>query len=305
MDRQDKTLPPAIRTQHLTKRYSATLAVDDLSLVVERGEVFGFLGPNGAGKSTTIRMLLGLARPTSGSADVLGLSAQDVLSAHRLLAYVPADVALWPDLTGAEHLALLDRLGPGADHAYQQELVHRFVLDVDRRARTYSSGNRQKVALIAAFSTRAPLLVLDEPTSGLDPLMERQFQLCVAEAAAEGQTVFLSSHRLDEVERVCRRVGILRDGRLVEVAGLDDLRRLHRTELDITYAAESAVPSGLSSLPGVEAVHQPGPGRVVLTLSGPPGPVLRVVASADPVRLDVREASLEEIFLDYYGQARA
>jgi ABC-2 type transport system ATP-binding protein len=295
----------AIRTDGLTKRYGTVLAVDDLTLAVERGEVFGFLGPNGAGKSTTIRMLLGLARPTAGRAWVFGNWAADVAQAHRHLAYVPADVAIWPDLTGAEALTLLGRLGPGTDEAYRRELVARFRLDPDRRARTYSSGNRQKVALVAAFATRAPLLVFDEPTSGLDPLMEQEFQACVAEAVDRGQTVFLSSHQLAEVEKVCGRVGILRAGRLVEVAGLDDLRRLHRSELDVTFADRATVPTGLDRLPGVARVTRPTPERAVVTLSGSPGPVLRAVAAADISRLDVREASLEEIFLDYYGRTDA
>lgn len=294
----------AVRMEHLTKRFGATVAVDDLTLTVERGEVFGFLGPNGAGKSTTIRMLLGLARPTSGRAWVFGEPAEQVEAAHRHLAYVPADVSLWPDLTGAEILTLLAHLGPGADQRYRDELVDRFALQLDRRARTYSTGNRQKVALVAAFATRAPLLVFDEPSSGLDPLMERQFQECVAEAAARGQTVFLSSHQLAEVERVCDRVGILRAGRLVEVAGLEALRRLHRTELDVTFASagDGSAPGGLEALPGVEEVRRPAPERVVLTLSGPPGPALRALAASEVARLSVRDASLEEIFLDYYGE---
>ena len=292
----------AIRTEGLTKRFGSTLAVSDLSLTVDRGTVFGFLGPNGAGKSTTIRMLLGLTKVTSGHAWIFDTPAEDVAAAHRFLAYVPADVSLWPSLTGEEILVLLSRLRGGTDEAYQRELVGRFGLELDRRARTYSTGNRQKVALVAAFATRAPLLVLDEPTSGLDPLMEREFQACVAEAATRGQTVFLSSHRLAEVEQVCDRVGILRAGHLVEVAGLDELRRLHRTELDVTFADAGQTPAGLDQLPGVEAVTQPTPERTVVSLSGPPGPVLRAVAAAEIVRLDVREASLEEIFLDYYGQ---
>ena len=219
---------PALRAEHLSKRFSRTVAVDDLSLSVPPGEVFGFLGPNGAGKSTTIRMALGLLHPSGGLVEVFGVPAHDVGRAHRQLAYVPADVALWPALTGRECLDLLAGVGPGTDLEYRAELVERFALDPDRRARTYSTGNRQKVALIAAFATRAPLLVLDEPTSGLDPLMEREFRRCVAEAAGRGQTVFLSSHQLAEVEAVCARVGILRQGRLVEVAGLPELRRLRR-----------------------------------------------------------------------------
>jgi ABC-2 type transport system ATP-binding protein len=291
-----------IQTEGLRKRFGQVVAVDGLDLIVEPGVVFGFLGPNGAGKSTTIRLLLGLIRPTAGRAWVFGEPAADVEAAHRHLAYVPADVALWPNLTGAEILELLARVGPGTDLAYRAELVERFELDLDRRARAYSSGNRQKVALVAAFATRAPLLVLDEPTSGLDPLMDLAFRRCVAEAAGRGQTVFLSSHQLAEVEAVCHRVGILRQGRLVEVAGLDDLRRLRRTEVDVSFAGPAPDPERLAALPGVGDVRLPAPDRVLLSLTGPPGPALRVLAEAEPVRLDVREHSLEEIFLEYYGE---
>jgi polyether ionophore transport system ATP-binding protein len=294
-----------IRTEGLTKRFGPTVAVDGLNLVVEPGEVFGFLGPNGAGKSTTIRLLLGLIRPTAGRAWLFGDPATDVEAAHRHLAHVPADVALWPNLTGAETLELLGRIGPGTDLAYRAELVQRFELELDRRARAYSTGNRQKVALVAAFATRAPLLVLDEPTSGLDPLMERTFRQCIAEAGERAQTVFLSSHQLAEVEAVCRRVGILRQGRLVEVAGLDDLRRLRRTEVDVSFAGPAPDPGRLAALPGVGDVRRPAPDRLLLSLTGPPGPALRVLADAEPVQLDVREPSLEEIFLEYYGEAPA
>jgi ABC-2 type transport system ATP-binding protein len=203
---------PALRAAGLTKRFSTTLAVDDLTLSVPPGEVFGFLGPNGAGKSTTIRLLLGLLRPSAGEAWIFGDGAADVERAHRHLAYVPADVALWPNLTGQECLDLLAGVGPGTDLAYRDELVERLELDTGKRARAYSTGNRQKVALVAAFATRAPLLMLDEPTSGLDPLMEREFRTCIGEAAERGQTVFLSSHKLVEVEAVCTRVGLLRAG---------------------------------------------------------------------------------------------
>ena len=170
---------PAVRTEKLTKRYGRVLALDGLDLSVPAGEVFGFLGPNGAGKSTTVRLLLGLARPTAGRSWVFDTDAGDVAAAHRLLAYVPADVALWPQLTGAETLELLGRTGPGFDRAYRDELVERFALDLSTPGRAYSTGNRQKVALVAAFATRAPLLVMDEPTSGLDPLMEREFRRAV------------------------------------------------------------------------------------------------------------------------------
>ena len=297
---------PALLFDGLTKRYGRTLAVDSLDLTVPAGEVFGFLGPNGAGKSTTIRMLLGLARPTSGRVQVFGVDARDVDAAHRLLAYVPADVALWPGLTGAEILALLAQVGSGTDLTYQARLVERFGLDLDKPARAYSTGNRQKVALVAAFATRAPLLVLDEPTSGLDPLMEQEFRRCLAEAAQRGQTVFLSSHQLAEVEAVCTRVAILRSGRLVEVAGLADLRRLRRTQVDVSFVgdARSAL-AGIGDLPGVADVRWEAPDRVVLALAGPPTPALRALAGVEVARLDVREPSLEEVFLSYYGSARS
>jgi ABC-2 type transport system ATP-binding protein len=296
---------PAIRVEHLSKRFSTTLAVDDLSLAVPPGEIFGFLGPNGAGKSTTIRLLLGLLRPTQGTAWIFDDPVADVERAHRHLAHVPADVALWPTLTGQECLDLLAAVGPGTDLGYRDELVARFGLEPDRRARTYSTGNRQKVALVAAFSTRAPLLVLDEPTSGLDPLMEREFRRCIAEAAERGQTVFLSSHKLVEVEAVCSRVGILRAGRLVEVAGLEDLRRLRRSEVVVDLARPQPELRRLAELPGVADLRWQSDMRLTLAITGLPGPVLRALGDADVLRLDVREPSLEEIFLDYYGQAAA
>ncbi|SDC04330.1 ABC-2 type transport system ATP-binding protein [Geodermatophilus telluris] len=299
------TGPAALRAEHLSKHFGRTRAVDDLCLEVPPGEVFGFLGPNGAGKSTTIRTVLGLLRPTSGRVEVFGDPAGDVERAHRHLAYVPADVALWPGLTGRECLDLLAGVGPGTDPAYRDELVERFALDVGRRARTYSTGNRQKVALVAAFATRAPLLVLDEPTSGLDPLMEREFRRCLAEAAARGQTVFLSSHALAEVEAVCTRVGILRAGRLVEVAGLAELRRLRRSEVTVSLVRPAPELERLEALPGVADVRWATPLEVTLALTGPPGPVLRALGAADVARLDVREPSLEEIFLDYYGRDAA
>jgi ABC-2 type transport system ATP-binding protein len=196
-------------------------------------------------------------------------------------------------------------VGSGTDVAYRDELVARFQLEPDRLARTYSTGNRQKVALVAAFATRAPLLVLDEPTSGLDPLMEREFRGCIAEAAGNGQTVFLSSHQLAEVEAVCSRVGILRRGRLAEVAGLDDLRRLRRSEMTVELARPAPELRGLAGLPGVADLRWQSDLRLTLSLVGPPGEVLGALAGADVARLDVREPSLEEIFLDYYGEDAA
>lgn len=292
----------AIQTIGLTKRFRQTLAVDELTLTVPAGEVFGFLGPNGAGKSTTIRLLLGHLRPTSGQAWIFGDAANDAAAAHRHLAYVPADVALWPALTGAETLELLGDIGPGTDRRYRDELVQRFELEVDRRCGTYSTGNRQKVALVAAFATRAPLLIFDEPAGGLDPLMEQQFRQCIAAAASRGQTVFLSSHHLAEVDAVCQRVGILREGRLVEVAELGDLRQLRFTEVDVSFRGPVPDLMQLSGVPGVSNVRELSPTRLSLTLTGHPAAALRVLASAEVAALEVREPSLEEIFLEYYGQ---
>lgn len=289
----------AVRVDGLTKRFGTLVAVDDLHLTVAAGEVFGFLGPNGAGKSTTIRMLLGLIRPTAGRAAIFGADVRDVRRVHRMLAYVPADVALWPNLTGAETIELLGNIGPGVDTAYRTELVRRFDLDLDRPGKTYSTGNRQKVALVAAFATRAPLLVLDEPTSGLDPLMERQFRRCVDEARDRGQTVFLSSHQLAEVEAVCDRVAILRAGRLVEIDTIADLRRLRRTVVEVTY--RGAEPP-LHAVAGVSDMSRLSADRLRFSLSGVPAEALRALATTEVTALGMREPTLEEIFLDYYGE---
>lgn len=290
----------ALRIDRLTKRFRSVVAVDDLSLDVTPGEVFGFLGPNGAGKSTTIRMLLGLIRPTCGVATIFGHRAADVRRAHRHLAYVPADVALWPTMTGAEILELAANVGPGTDMHYRAELVERFALDLDLRGNAYSSGNRQKIAIVAAFATRAPLLVLDEPTSGLDPLMEREFRRCVVEARERGQTVFLSSHQLAEVEALCDRVAILRAGRLVEIDTIAELRRLRRTLIEVTY--RDAEPQ-LGAVPNVTDLERFDGNRLRFNVSGSPTSALRALAAVDITTVTMHEPTLEEIFLDYYGTA--
>ncbi len=281
----------------LTKRFGALVALDNLTLDVAEGEVFGFLGPNGAGKSTTLRLLLGFIRASAGSAEVMGIDTRDVEECHRHLAYVPGDVSLWPKLTGEECLELLGNLHGSVDRAYRTELVARFDLELDKRSRTYSKGNRQKVAVIAAFATRADVLLLDEPTSGLDPLMEHEFRRCVDEAKARGQTVFLSSHILSEVEHLCARVGILRAGVLVEVASIDRLRAMRSTEIEIDF---DGPPPDISHVEGVAQVH-PTPTGIRVTLNGPPGPVLKAIESRPVTALRSEEASLEEIFLAYYG----
>jgi ABC-2 type transport system ATP-binding protein len=286
-----------IRIEALTKRYGSTLALDALDLEVKSGEVFGFLGPNGAGKTTTIRLLLGLLQPTSGGATVLGLDPwRDVVALHRRLAYVPGDFSTWPQLTGTETLAMMARLHGGVDEGYRDALVKRFDFDVSKRGRQYSKGNRQKLALIAALATRAELLVLDEPTSGLDPLMEVVFRDCVAEAKAHGQTVFLSSHILSEVEAVCDRVGILRTGKLVDSGSLDDLRHLSAVTLEIEYTGPAP---DLRSIDGLEVVEQ-SEGRLHCRLQGRPDPVIKALATVQVTGLVMREPSLEELFLRYY-----
>jgi ABC-2 type transport system ATP-binding protein len=290
----------ALRAENLTKRYGRVVALDSLDLRVDPGEVFGFLGPNGAGKSTTIRLLLGLARPTAGRATVFGVDAADVEAAHRLLAYVPADVALWPRMTGAEILDLLGTVGAGQDPVYRAELVDRFELDPSRVAGTYSTGNRQKVALIAAFATRAPVLILDEPATGLDPLLENQFRQVVLDARNDGRTVFLSSHQLADVEVVCDRIGMLRGGRLADVTTVAELRKRHRTRITVTYAEH---PPDLAWVAGCDDVEETGPSTLTFTVTGPPGPMLRELASTDIVAISVREPTLEEIFLDLYTGA--
>ncbi len=231
---------PAIATSGLSKRYGETLALDGLDLNVLEGEVYGYLGPNGAGKTTTIRLLLGLHRPTSGSAELFGIDAWgDPVTAHRRVAYVAGEPFLWPSMTGAETFEFLARLHGGLDPAYRDVLISRFQLDTRKKIRALSKGNRQKVLLIAALSTRADLLLLDEPTSGLDPLMEMAFRACIEEAKERGQTVFLSSHILSEVEAVCDRVGILRDGKLVDEGTLNELRHLAAQTVEVTFTGEA------------------------------------------------------------------
>ncbi|POM23562.1 putative ABC transporter ATP-binding protein YbhF [Actinomadura rubteroloni] len=294
---------PAIRTEKLTKRFGPVVAVDGLDLEVRRGEIFGFLGPNGAGKSTTIRMLLGLARPSGGRAWLMDVPVDDVERAHRHVGHVAGEVALWPQLTGAETLAYLGDLSGRVDAAFRDELVERLRFDPGLRVRAYSKGNRQKLALIAALMTRPDVLLLDEPTSGLDPLMEAEFQALAREAAARGQAVLLSSHILGEVQDVCHRVGILRAGRLVEVAELATLRALGGTVLEALLAGPVPGTADLAGVPGVTAV-EPIDGGLRVSVSGPPGPVLARLSTYPLVRLRSREPSLEEIFLSYYEDAR-
>jgi|SRR5450759_1898589 ABC-2 type transport system ATP-binding protein len=288
---------PAILTAGLGKRYGDTLALDALDLAVLPGEVYGYLGPNGSGKTTTIRLLLGLHRPSGGSAELFGIDAwRHPVQAHRRVAYVAGEPFLWPSLTGEETFEFLARVRGGTDRAYRELLVQRFQLDTAKRIRALSKGNRQKVQLIAAFASRAELLLLDEPTSGLDPLMEVAFRETVHEAKERGQTIFLSSHILSEVEALCDRVGILRGGRLVDEGTLAELRHLSAQTIEVAF--EGPAPA-LADLPGVKVAHA-GENALRCEVSGSVGPLIAALAGHPVIALTSREPSLEEIFLHHY-----
>jgi ABC-2 type transport system ATP-binding protein len=290
-------MQPVIAAEGLSKRYGETLALDQLDLAVGEGEVYGYLGPNGSGKTTTIRLLLGLHRPSGGRAQLFGLDAwRDAVNAHRRVAYVAGEPFLWPALTSAETFAFLARLHGGSDEAYRDVLIERFQVDASKKVRALSKGNRQKVQLVAAFATRAELLILDEPTSGLDPLMEVAFRETVQEAKERGQTVFLSSHILSEVEALCDRVGILRTGQLIDEGTLAELRHLGAQTIEVTFAGPAPQ---LDDLPGVRVVSA-GQNALRCEVSGSVGPLIAALAAHPVVALTSREPSLEEIFLHHY-----
>ncbi len=287
----------------LVKTFGATRALDGLDLTVTAGEVHGFLGPNGAGKTTTIRVLLGLLRADEGSVRLLGGDPwRDAVALHRRLAYVPGDVSLWPNLSGGEAIDLLARLRGGVDPAKRDELLERFSLDPRKKARTYSKGNRQKVALVAGLASDAELLILDEPTSGLDPLMEAVFQEVIRELKAEGRTVLLSSHILAEVEALCDRVSIIRLGRTVESGSLSDLRHLTRT----TISAEIGAPAtALAQQPGVHDLAT-SDGRVSFDVDSRHLPAaVRALSELGLRSLTSHPPTLEQLFLRHYGDELA
>ncbi|MFJ4500548.1 ATP-binding cassette domain-containing protein [Streptomyces sp. NPDC088864] len=289
----------AISVAGLCKSFGRTQALDGLDLSVETGEVHGFLGPNGSGKSTTIRVLLGLLRPDSGAARLLGRDPwHDAVELHRRVAYVPGDVTLWRNLSGGEVIDLFGRLRGGLDETRRAELVDRFELDPSKKGRTYSKGNRQKVALVAAFASDVDLLILDEPTSGLDPLMEEVFQHCVAEERERGRTVLLSSHILSEVESLCDRVSIIRQGRTVETGSLAEMRHLTRTNIS---AELMRAPDGLTRLPGVHALDIQGL-RVSLQVDTDRlDTVLKALSTSGVRSLTSTPPTLEELFLRHYA----
>ena len=290
----------AITASRLTKSFGATKALDCLDLQVATGEVHGFLGPNGAGKSTTLRILLGLLRPDAGEATLLGGDPwRDAASLHRRLAYVPGDVNLWPSLSGGEVIDLLGRLRGGLDERRLATLQDRFDLDPRKKGRAYSKGNRQKVALVAALASDVELLILDEPTAGLDPLMESVFRECIQEERPRGRTLLLSSHILSEVEHLCDRVTIIKDGQAVETGTLAQLRHLTRTHVEAVLTG--TVPADLAALAGVHDLVADGPTLICEVDAGHLGTLLERLTAVGVSTLLSSPPTLEELFLRHYG----
>ena len=291
---------PVIEAAGLTKDYGHRRGIFDLNLVVDRGEVFGFLGPNGAGKTTTIRLLMGLARPARGTARVLGLDCQaDAVAVKRLVGYLPGELPQFGGWKGSEVVAYLAGLRGGVDPAEVRRLTERLGLDLGRTYREYSRGNKQKLALVIAFMHRPELLILDEPTAGLDPLNQQQFHELVRETIERGATVFLSSHVLSEVEQLCDRAGIVREGRLVALAPLAELRAAKEREVEIRFSSGAPV-ERIRAIPGLTVLDATGE-RVRCRVRGSLAPLLAAVAGAGVVDLVTREPTLEEAFLSFYS----
>jgi ABC-type multidrug transport system ATPase subunit len=298
-------MPSAIVAAGLTKDYGRGQGLLGLDLEVPAGEVFGYLGPNGAGKTTTIRLLMGMIRPTAGRATILGLDCRrDSIKVKRVVGYLPGELPQFGGLTGADIVAQASRLRGGLDRAWVRALAERFDLDLGRHYREYSRGNKQKLGILLAFAHRPPVLVLDEPTGGLDPLHQQAFQELVAEVRADGATVLFSSHVLSEVEEVCDRVAIIRSGRLVRIAELDELREMRLRHVDIEFSgeADSRHASAVSSLPGVSEVTTDAR-HLRFVVRGPFGAVMSVLDGGDVVTVTSHEPTLEEIFLSYYEES--
>jgi ABC-2 type transport system ATP-binding protein len=290
-----------VETQGLTKRYGSNRGIEDVTFTIDEGEVFGFLGPNGAGKTTTIRTIMGLLRPTAGSAHIGGLDCwEQSTDVKRLVGYLPGELSLDPNLTGGQILEYYGNLRGGVDQTYLKQLITRLGLDPTRKFRQYSSGNKRKIGIVQAFMHRPRLLILDEPTNGLDPLNQQEFDRMVKEVREDGRTVFLSSHILTEVEQTCTRVAIIREGRLVRVGGVAELKGLKRHEVTITFA--NAVPvEAFKSLEGVEQADALPDGHTLrLAVSGGLDGIIKAAAQYQVATLTSQEPSLEEIFLRYY-----
>ena len=295
---------PVIAASGLSKDYGSGRGLFGLDLEVGRGEVFGFLGPNGAGKSTTMRLLLDLIKPTSGSARLLGLdSAEGSIEIRRRVGFLPGDLALYPKLSGRAVLDYLAQLRGGVDPRVRDSLADRFHADLDRPIRELSTGNRQKLGLIQGFMHEPELLILDEPISGLDPLVQQSFHALLREVVALGRTVFLSSHTLSEVERVADRVGILREGRLVVVDSLENLRKVALQRLEIEFGG-SVDAAEFLALPGVKDVQASGQ-RLTISFEGSVDAVVKAAAAHEVLAIHPREDDLEEIFLRYYREVPA
>jgi ABC-2 type transport system ATP-binding protein len=294
----------AIETEALAKDFGPVRALDGIDLRVESGEVFGFLGPNGAGKSTTIRILLDLIRPSSGSARIFGFDAQrESVDAHRCIGYLPDDVQLYNDLTAEQYFDYVQRLRGDVYPDLRDRLVEDLQLDIHRRVGTLSRGNRQKVGLVQALMTRPRVVILDEPTSGLDPLMQEVVEDALRDVAADGRTVFFSSHVLAEVEEVCTRVAILREGRIVDVFDLAEQRRLLPRRVTVTFAGDVPPNGTFEGLPHVRQRDRDGR-RIVFETSGSVDPLIKALAAHDVEAITSHEATLEDLFLSYYGDRR-
>ncbi len=289
-----------IQTRGLTKDYGAHRAVSGVELEIREGEVFGYLGPNGAGKTTTIRILMDFIRATSGSAEVFGLDSrarsQDI---RRRTAYLPGDVALYDRMTGRDLLTYFANLSGGVDPRHVDRLSERLRCDLDQPIRSLSRGNRQKIGLVQAFMHRSELIIMDEPSSGLDPLMQQEFYALVEEVKADGRTVFISSHIMPEVERVCDRVGIIRKGELVAVEDVDSLKRRAFHRLEVHFSAP-VPPEAFANLPNVRDVTVQD-SQVTCTAVGKPDALIKAAARFEVVRLVSHEPNLEDVFLSYYG----
>ncbi|MGJ9460557.1 ABC transporter ATP-binding protein [Oceanobacillus sp. CF4.6] len=287
-----------LKTVNLTKKFGKFTALDGVNIEVEKGEVFGFIGPNGAGKSTAIRVLLGILKATEGSVEIFGKDAwSHAVEIHKRIAYVPGDVNLWPNLTGGEVIDLFVKLRGANNKSRHEDLMKRFDLDPTKKCRTYSKGNRQKVALVAAFSSDADLYILDEPTSGLDPLMENVFQELVMEAKSKGKSILLSSHILSEVEKLCDRVAIIRQGKMIETGTLSELRHLTRTHFVVE--TKQPIPS-LNELKGVHGIEEDNQTFSFQVDSEELDEVMKYMSQFGIVKLESAPPKLEDLFMRYY-----
>ena len=290
-----------LKVTNLTKSFGNFTALNNVNLEVKKGEVYGFIGPNGAGKSTTIRVLLGILKSTSGEVKIFGKDAwKNAVEIHKRIAYVPGDVNLWPNLTGGEVIDLFVKLRGTNHKSRREELIKKFDLDPSKKCRTYSKGNRQKVALIAAFSSDADLYILDEPTSGLDPLMERVFQECVLDAKSKGKSVLLSSHILSEVERLCDKVAIIREGQIIETGTLTELQHLTRM---ILHVKTKELMSSLKELKGAHDIEEKGRNYTLHVDSGELDNVMKYISQYGIVKLESAPPTLEDLFMRHYEGA--